>query len=225
MRLYAWKYIKPQDKNNLFLAQNNSPRGHVCALPFLLKNCSLAPHCSNMQSESSGRDWCVCLCVYTHAGCILSSLFYGKTEIRVPQILPYPQLAEKSRSKRHRGKLYWWCQALELFFPLSFLVIWANRCPSLSKLVQIWSVAYNEKNSDLYNEHGNFPKKSSFTIKFMQLPNIIFILNYYLEEDSLFTVWGKIKLPPPQRRNFCLGTCEIMSFLCTLFLDVIWDVG
>lgn len=34
--------------------------------------------CSNIQSESSKYDWRVC--VYTHAWCIPSLLFYGKTE-------------------------------------------------------------------------------------------------------------------------------------------------
>lgn len=40
------------------------------------------------------------------------------------------------------------------------------------------SVTYTQKNSGLNSIHGNFPEESLFTIKFVQLPNIIFILHH-----------------------------------------------
>lgn len=58
----------------------------------------------------------------------------------------------------------------EPLFALSVMVI-------IFELVQIWSITYNQENSYLYNKHGNIPEVI-FTIKFMQLPDIIFILNY-----------------------------------------------
>lgn len=103
MRPYAWKYTKAQDKNNLFLAQNNSPRAHVCALPHLLGNCSFALHCSSMQFKSSKYDCAVCVyartCGCTGVCCIPSFLFYGETEIWVPKSCHVLHLQRKAEAR------------------------------------------------------------------------------------------------------------------------------
>lgn len=152
--------MKSQDKNNMFLAQNNSHRRHVCALHLLLGEEFLyAPLLQYV-------IWIfqiqlVCMCAWMLPS--FFPLFWSNWTVG-PQILPRPSLAEKSRSKRQRGKVYEGSQALESLFPSSILVIWANRCLSLSDLVHLWSVTYTQKNSDLYSIHGNFPEESLFTI-------------------------------------------------------------
>lgn len=178
MRPYAWKYMESWDKNNLFLAQNDSPRDRVCTFPLLLGKYSYAPHYFNTQYKSNMIGLYVCahmhVCMYT---CVAFFLLLWWN-----WILPCPSLTLNSKSKRQRGKVYWWSQALESLFPLSFLIIQAKRQPSLSKLVQIWSVTYNQNNSDLCNKHGHLPKGSFFTIKFVQFPNIFISWSLYVFE-------------------------------------------
>lgn len=113
-----------------------------------------------------------CMCACTRV--LHSFLFYGETESCHVLHLHWTAKA--------RGREEKWSQALESLFPLSFLIIQAKRQPSLSKLVQIWSVTYNQNNSDLCNKHGHLPKGSFFTIKFVQFPNIFISWSLYVFE-------------------------------------------